>query len=271
MTTSYEQNPSKQSALAALACVERGSGVPVVLLHAFPVHRGLWAGAGDLLGPGIRLLTPDLPGFGQSGALTSSPSLDTYVDAVAALLDVAGIQQAVLGGVSMGGYVTLAFARRHPGRLLGVILADTKCSADVPAAAANRRRIASVLLAEGSPRILLEESLPSLMGTTTKAERPDVVALVHAMVAAVSPAAAAWAQLAMAERSDTTDVLRELTVPVAVIVGAEDAITPAGDAEAMVEAAADATLTTIPRAGHLSAIEDPQAFAAAVRTFLARL
>ncbi|MDQ1682789.1 MAG: hypothetical protein QOH99_1330 [Frankiaceae bacterium] len=285
MTMSYDGS----GPAAPLAYDDSGSGLPVVLLHAFPVHRGLWAGVreqvgpgfvreyvgpGDVrehVGPGVRLITPDLPGFGQSPPLTSGPSLDDYVDSVAGLLDAMGLERAVLGGVSMGGYVSLAFARRHPGRLLGLILADTKSTADAPAAATNRRRIAAVLVDEGSPRILVEESLPNLLGATTKAGRPDVVARVHAMVEAVSPAAAAWAQLAMAERTDTTAALRSLSVPVAVIVGAEDAITPAGDAEAMVAAARDATLTTIPRVGHLSAIEDPEAFAAAVVEFVSRL
>jgi pimeloyl-ACP methyl ester carboxylesterase len=255
-----------------LAYEDTGVGVAVVLLHAFPVHRGMWAGVRTAVGDDVRLITPDLPGFGQSPASAGEPSLDAYVDEVAALLDAIRVKKAVVGGLSMGGYVALAFARRHPGRLLGMILADTKASADAPAAADNRRRIASVLTQERSPRVLVEESLPNLLGATTKTARAEVVARVRSDVELVNPDAAAWAQLAMAARVDTFDVLRGLAAPVSVIVGDEDVITPPSDANAMV-AATDgrAVLTVIPRAGHLSAVEDPAAFAAAVLAFAAPL
>ena len=264
------------------------SALPVVLVHAFPVHRGLWMGVhaslaagfgagagagagGGVAGPALRLLTPDLPGFGESPRSPVAPSLDAYVDALVDLLDALSLERVVLGGVSMGGYVSLAFASRHPERLLGLVLADTKASADPVAALDNRLRIAALLESEGTPRVLLEESLPQLLGATTKADRPHVEDAVRVMVAGVDPLAAAWAQRAMAARVDTFEVLRSLAVPVTVIVGDEDGITPMSDAAAMVATSPGATLTVIRGAGHLSAIENPVAFAAALTAFAATL
>ena len=260
-----------------LAYEDTGVGTPVLLLHAFPLHRGMWHDVRAELGDGVRLITPDLPGFGESpavdsgGAADDAPSLDVYVEAVAALLDAIRVDTAVVGGLSMGGYVALAFARRYPERLRGLVLADTKAAADAPAAADNRRRIAALLRAEDAPRVLVEESLPNLVGATTKAERFDVTARVRGMVQQVAPAAAAWAQLAMAARTDTFDVLRGIAVPVAVLVGDEDTVTTPADAAAMHAAAAGSTLTVIASAGHLSAIERPAAFAAGLRAFVAPL
>lgn len=258
-----------------LAYDDRGVGQPVILLHAFPLHRGMWSGVRAVVGDELRLIVPDFPGFGDSpavegDALLDVPTLDAYVDGVATLIARLRVRRAVVGGLSMGGYVALAFARRHPDLLLGLVLADTKASADTPTAAENRLRIASLLLEEESPRVLVEESVPNLLGSTTKASRQEVVAAVRSMVEGVDPAAAAWAQRAMAGRTETFDALRELTVPVAVIVGAEDVVTPPADAEALAAVAADATLTVLPGVGHLSAIEDPAGFATALRSFLSR-
>ena len=290
MSLLYDDSLPGESAVRGRPAVPVRPTVPVVLVHAFPVHRGLWAdvraclaagagagagadaGAADgAAGPALRLLTPDLPGFGASARSAAVPSLDVYVDALVAMFDALSLERVVLGGVSMGGYVSLAFASRHPGRLLGLVLADTKASADPVAALENRLRIASVLESEGTARVLVEESLPQLLGATTKTGRPHVVDAVRAMVATVDPLAAAWAQRAMAARGDTFDVLRSLAVPVTVIVGDEDGITPTSDAAAMVAATSRATLTVIPGSGHLSAIEDPAAFAAALTAFAATL
>ncbi len=254
-----------------LAYDDTGAGVPVVLLHAFPLQRAMWERVPLAVDGRVRLVTPDLPGFGQSPPSPAAPSLDAYADAVADLLDAIRVEKAVVGGLSMGGYTALAFARRHPQRLLALVLADTKATADAPAAADNRRRIAAVLDGEASPRVLLDESLPHLLGATTKAQRADVVTFVRSLVEAVDPAAAAWAQRAMAARTDTIDVLCSLTLPVAVIVGDEDTLTPPADARAMAAAAPHSALTVIPGAGHLSAVESPVAFAAAIRSFVETL
>ncbi len=244
---------------------------PVVLLHAFPLSSRMWQPLADALGPSLQLVTPDFRGAGEVPLGDGPPSLDVLADDVAALLDSRGVQRAVVGGLSMGGYVALAFARRHPERLAALVLADTRTGADTEAARQSRLEMAETLVREGTPRVLVEESLPGLLGDTTKRSRPDVVAFVRELVSSASPATAAWWQRAMAARADSHAVLDSLDVPVLVLVGAEDTLTPPAGASAMAEAARLARLVVLPGAGHLSAIETPAEFAAELAAFVGPL
>ncbi|WP_433253215.1 alpha/beta fold hydrolase [Streptosporangium sp. CA-135522] len=247
-----------------------GEGLPVVLLHAFPLSSAMWLAQREALGTVCKAITPDLRGFGGSALGEDDPSLDVMADDVVRLLDHEGVDRAVVGGLSMGGYVTMALCRRHPDRVLGVILADTKAAADSGAARANRERIAAAVLDEGTS-ILLEEVLPALIGVTTAQRRAMVFGRVRGLVQSAPPKAVAWAQRAMAARPDSFDTLRGLKVPALVIVGEEDKLTPPADAETMVETVPDGRLVVIEKAGHLSAIEQPEAFNRAVIGFIAEL
>lgn len=244
-----------------------GSGLPVVLLHAFPLSSAMWLAQREGLSTVCRVITPDLRGFGGSRLGDDEPSLDLMADDVARLLDDEGIDRAVVGGLSMGGYVTMAFCRRHPDRVLGVVLADTKAAPDQPAARDNRERIARAVLEEGS-EVLVSEVLPALIGPTTKERRAMVFGRVKGLVQSAPPGAVAWAQRAMAARPDSFGTLGDLKVPLLIVVGEEDELSPPADAEAMARAAPEGRLEVIPKAGHLSAVEQPEAFNATVAEFL---
>jgi len=254
-----------------LHCDDVGTGVPVVLLHAFPLFSAMWSAQRSALAPDYRVLTPDQRGFGSSLLGADAPSLEAVADDVAALLDARGIDQAVIGGLSMGGYVAMALARRHPQRLTALVLADTKGSADAGPAKENRERIARAVLESGDAAILLDEVVPTLLGDTTEAQRPEVVERVRRMVAAAPPAAVAWAQRAMAGRPDSFEALGVVGVPTLVVVGAEDRLSPPEQARQMADAVPGSELVCIPRAGHLSALETPAEFTRALRDFLRRL
>ena len=250
---------------------EAGSGPVVVLLHAFPLSSAMWSAQRDQLADRFRVLTPDLRGFGGSPLGDDEPSLDHLADDVAGLLDRLGVDRAVLGGLSMGGYVAMAFLRRHADRVGALVLADTKASADPGPARDKRERIAARLDAEGSTAALVEEVLPALCGPTTARERQDVARRVAAMVAAAPPASAAWAQRAMAARPDSTETLRAAGVPALVVLGDEDGLATRADADAMVDALPDGRLEVLRGSGHLSAVEVPDAFTGVLRDFLAPL
>lgn len=250
---------------------EAGSGVPVVLLHAFPLSSAMWTDQRDGLSDLARVITPDLRGFGSSPLGHDDPSLDHVADDVAAMLDALSLDSVVLGGLSMGGYAAMAFARRHPQRLRGLILADTKATADPPPARDKRERIAARLDAEGTVEALVDEVLPALCGPTTERERPLVMYRIRTLVEAASPRSAAWAQRAMAARPDSIDVLRTLVVPALVLRGDEDELSSQADAGAMVDALPDADLEVLAGSGHLSAVEVPDEFTDRVRAFLQQL
>jgi pimeloyl-ACP methyl ester carboxylesterase len=251
-----------------LAYREAGEGVPVVLLHAFPLSSTMWEAQHDGLADVCRLITPDLRGFGGSPLGDDPPSVDRMADDVAALLDRLGLDRVVLGGLSMGGYVVMAFLRRHPDRVRAVVLASTKGGADPEPARQNRERIAREVVADRGTQVLVDDVLPGLLGESTKKQRPEVLARVRELVLATQPAAVAWAQRAMAARPDSFDTLRRADVPALVLVGDEDELFPLREGQAMADALPDARLVTIGGSGHLSPMENPDEFNAAVRGFV---
>jgi pimeloyl-ACP methyl ester carboxylesterase len=237
---------------------------PVVLLHAFPLDSRMWDGLRPALGD--RLVTPDLPGFGAAPP-AGRDDLDLAAAAVLATLDRLGVERAVVGGCSMGGYVTMALLRLAPSRVSGLVLIDTKASADTGAARANRFAMADRAEAEGTGW-LVDQMRTALLGATTLARRPAAEVALRGLVADQPPAAVAWAQRAMAARPDSLDVLRAADVPALVLHGAEDALIPGEEAAAMVAALPRATFAELPGAGHLAPLEVPDEVAAALVTWL---
>ncbi|MFZ0324367.1 MAG: alpha/beta hydrolase [Actinomycetes bacterium] len=243
----------------------------LVLLHAFPLDSSMYDEIRSPLADACDLLTPDFPGFGSSPLPDDPPSLDVLARAVVDDLDRRGLGQVVIGGTSMGGYVTMACLRNHPQRFSGVVLIDTKAGADTDAAAAGRRAMADRLDRENTADALVEAVYPKLLGVTTVAEREAVAERVRTQVRGAPPRAAAWAQRAMAVRPDSFPTLLVTALPSLVVVGEEDQLSPPDDAEAMAAALAGAVLTRVPRAGHLTPLESPEAVVEAVTGFLQRL
>ncbi|WP_419705702.1 alpha/beta fold hydrolase [Promicromonospora sp. NFX87] len=248
-----------------------GGGVPLVLLHGFPLDHRMWAACAAFLPPGTRAIGVDLPGAGHSDLDGFQPSIDHTADWVHRTMTEAGEGNAVVVGHSMGGYVALALAERHPGFVAGLGLVSTKSTADTEEARAKRLRIAAAV--EASQTVDAVLSMPAaLVGATTTERRRHLFPVLDSWIRAQSPAGVAWAQRAMAARPDRTAVLERFDAPVSVVVGAEDSITPLAEAEHMVKAAGtsarlsagDGSLTLVPGVGHMSVVEDPQAVAAAL-------
>jgi pimeloyl-ACP methyl ester carboxylesterase len=247
----------------ALTEMRDGGGVPLVLLHAFPLDHRMWRAAAEELPPGIRAIAVDLPGQGQSDLGGLVPSLELAADAVHRTLHDQGIANAVVAGVSLGGYVALALAERHPGFVAGLGLIDTRSTADTDEGRANRLRMAHEVEMSQSVQPVLAMP-PGLLGETSLKERRHLLPTLEAWVRGQAPAGIAWAQRAMAARPDRTHVLMVFDGPVSVIVGAEDGVTPVSEAEHMVRASADGALTVVPSVGHLGVVEDPATVAAAL-------
>ena len=245
--------------------------VPVVLVHAFPLSGAMMMPVASRLANERRVILPDLRGFGGSpGPGSGEPSLDAMADDVAALLDRLALDRAVVGGVSLGGYVTMAMLRRHRDRVAGVALIDTKAAADGDEAKANRERIAAAVLDHGARA--LYPMLDTLLGETSRHERPHLVAQVRQWLETADPDAVAWTQRAMAARPASFDTLAAADVPAVVVVGEEDELTGQGDARAMADALVQSgDVRLIASAGHLAPVEQPDAVAGAVRVVLDRV
>ena len=243
-----------------------GTGMPVVFIHGFPHHRGLWAPQLDALARRARCIAPDLAGFGESTPVARA-SMDAYADDVVALLDTLGIERAVFAGLSMGGYVAFALWRRHRARCHALVLADTRAGADDDAARGKRREMIALARAQGSAAVAAT-MLPGMVGKSTRERSPELVAQVDAMLRAAAPEAMVGALEAMMSRPDATPTLGGIDVPTLVVVGAEDVLTPPSAARAMADAIPDARLETIDGAGHVSNLERPAAFNYVLGEFL---
>ena len=245
---------------------EQGSGAPVVLLHAFPLSSALWLPQLETLPADRHWIAPDMRGFGASEA-GGALSMDRMADDVAALLDHLGYARATLCGVSMGGYVAFAFLRRHAQRVAGLVLCDTRATADDPAGKLGRRISAERVRADGTPAIVAQ-MLDRLVGETTKRMRPGVYARVRGLLEDARPSSFVRAQAAMAGRPDSTPLLARIAVPTLVVTGAEDVIIKPDDARALARQIPGARLEVIEEAGHLPSIERPDVFNQSLVDFL---
>jgi pimeloyl-ACP methyl ester carboxylesterase len=235
----------------------------LVLIHGFPLDGSMWDFQdGALLGT-LQVLAPSLPGFGGTPAAGSTMTMHAAAGAVFAAMDAAGARQAVIGGISMGGYVALEMWRQAPQRFQGLILANTRSGADDDAGRQRRLDLAARLEAEGSA-FLVENPGPLLSETAGAELWGDVRAIVGAQPA-VSIAAAARG---MAERPDSTGDLASISVPTMVITSTGDTLIPAEVTSPMADLITGATLETIDGAGHLSNMEAPGEFTMLVERHL---
>lgn len=252
---------------AEIAYEVRGSGPVLVFLHAFPLGLFMWDAQAEALAAQHTVVRFDCRGFGASPPGDGLLTMERIADDAAALLDHLGLSRAVVAGCSMGGYAALAFARRHPDRLRGLVLQDTRAGADAEEARRARAELAERVLREGAAAAA-EAFLPRLVGETTRRENPELVERLRAAILSTSPRGIADALAGLAARADSTPFLREIRVPTLVVCGAEDVITPPSEAESIQRAVPGARLEVVPRAGHLANLERPEAYEAVLRRFL---
>ena len=242
----------------------------VVLIHAFPLHAAMWEPQRRALAEHAYLYLPDLPGFGtQPGLDEEGFSMQRAALFIQRQLESRGIRKCILGGLSMGGYVAFQCWKMFPERISGLILADTKASADDEEAKKNRFAAMEKIGSGGYARFC-EDMLTKLLSERTRNERQDIVDAVRGIMHSSPPETAVAALLGMASRPDSTDMLATITVPTAVIVGEEDVITKVEESRKMVALIPDSTLHVIPGAGHLSNIDNPSEFNSAVVALVER-
>lgn len=247
-----------------------GEGPAVVLLHGFPFNRSLWRGQAEALRGSWRVITPDLRGHGGTTVVPGTATMEEMAEDLAALLDELRVERAVVGGLSMGGYVTLAFYRGFRERVRGLVLADTRPQADTEEGRRTREESARRVLAEGT-RSIADAMIPKLLAPSTLEGMPEVVAQVRGMILGTKPEGVAAALLGMTVRRDQRDLLGEINVPALILVGSEDALTPPADSETMHRLIEDSRLEIIEGSGHVSNLERPAQFNRALAEFLAGL
>lgn len=251
----------------SLAVEVRGEGPAVLFIHGYPLDRSIWTHQMAALDGWCRI-APDLRGMGQSDAPDLGYSMETYAADLATLLDLLAVDDVVLVGLSMGGYVAFEFLRRWRNRVRGLVLMDTRAEADTAEGRKGRDAAAATAREDGAEAIA-EAMLPKVLGATTLAGAPDLVERVRAMMAATPVAGIVGAAGAMRDRPDSTAMLPGLAgLPALVVVGDEDELTPPARARAMADAIPGANLVVIRSAGHLPTLERPVETTDALLAFL---
>ncbi|MDE1819240.1 MAG: alpha/beta hydrolase [Euryarchaeota archaeon] len=248
---------------------DRGSGSPIVLLHGFPLHRGVWKGQLDPFAVGNRVVAFDLPGYGQASTIRPPETLEGVSAVVESSTHALASPPAVVIGHSLGGYLALHKYGEHPERVRALVLTNTRAEADSEEAAAKRYATIARLRQEGPGGFAVETARNLL--APNNVGNPDLFPAVLQIVRA-SPVPAMIASLvALAGRPDFTSLLPEVRVPTLVIWGEEDRTIPPKQSKALVDAIPGAKGVGIPGAGHLPFLENPSAFNQAVLEFLAAL
>jgi 3-oxoadipate enol-lactonase len=247
----------------------RGVGPDLVLLHPFPAHHGIWEPVADMLAARYRVVMPDLRGLGESAPGEGSATMEKHANDLLRVCIDAGVQKAIFGGNSIGGYILFEFWRRFRERVSGLILVDTKAAADTDEARKTRLAAAEDVLKRGT-ELFIDAQLPKLMGESTHRNRPDRVQEAKRMMMKSSAAGIAAVQRGMAERPDSTPMLSTIDVPTLVIVGEEDTLTPVSEMEKIHKGVRNSTLRRIGMAGHYAPFEQPGEVHKAMREMLKR-
>ncbi len=250
---------------------ESGSGKPLLLIHGFPFNHEIWRPQIDILSSSARVIAPDLRGHGGSPPSPGPYTMDLLADDCAKILDILGVQEPVIVcGLSMGGYVTFAFYRRHPSLVAGIILTSTRAKDDPPEVKANRDKTAA-LAEESGVQAVIANMLPIIMAPQTYPADPELVNRVKHIMEQTSLEGMVSALKGMKVRPDSSPTLDSISVPSLIIHGADDQIIPLSEAEAMHGSIQHSRLETIQDSGHLPNLEQPELFNQAVNVFLSSL
>ena len=253
-----------------------GTGVPLVLLHGFPLDRTSWDDVMPALA-GIRVIRPDLRGCGESEPGDGPALMESLAGDVAALLDALEADRAIVAGHSIGGYVALAFFRMYEERVAGLGLVASHVNADASRApaigeplevqralAASRDAMAERLEREGTMDAAIESYLPRYFAPALYRQRPALVERLRAMMARQNAAGCAQLQRGMMERLASDDLLADVRVPALVVAGAQDAYITAASLRETAAAMSGAVFVELDGVGHLPQMEDPRRTGAAL-------
>ena len=252
---------------AEIAYEVLGNGPPLVLLHPFPAHHGLWLPAAQSLISRYRVVLPDLRGHGDSEIGDGPATMEKHASDLARVLDDAGVGRAIFCGVSIGGYILFEFWRRYRGRVAALGLCCTRAQADTGEARNTRLKNADLVLERGT-EWFVDLMAPKLLGKSTQEARPDLVADARRMMLQMSPQDIAQVQQGMAARPDSVTTLKTINVPALVVLGEEDTLIPLSDGELMRQHIANSHLAVIPKAGHFAVWEQPETVGKLIRQFV---
>lgn len=256
---------------ANLNVEDLGGGIPLLLIHGFPLNLEMWRPQIESFSDSARVIAIDLRGHGQSPPTDGPYTMDLFAEDCLGVLEALNVEkQVVVCGLSMGGYISFAIFRHHPEIVGGLVLAATRAGADSEEGKNNRDKAIHETEEQGTQSVT-DSMLPIIMAPRTYTEKPELVSKVAAIMQNTSTRGMISALQGMKIRQDSNPMLPQIEVPTLIIHGADDQIIPLSEAEAMHSAISDSQLEIIPEAGHLANLEQPLRFNNAVETFLSTL
>jgi 3-oxoadipate enol-lactonase len=258
--------PTRTINNVAFNYLDRGQGAAIVLIHGFPLDSRIWESQVEALSDRYRVIAPDLRGFGKS--VSAEPfTIESLADDVHALLKELGVAPCVLGGLSMGGYVALAYVKKYPSDLRGLALIDTRAEGDSTEGRENRNKTIQLVREKGS-KAVADQMFPKMLFEQTPQTKSAVASKLRTIMESQTPRTIENALVAMRDRPDVTKDLPSIPVSTLIVVGEHDAITPPGVSEAMNKAIRNPTMVIIKRAGHMSPMEQAEDMTTALRRFV---
>lgn len=230
--------------------------IPLLLIHAFPMDSRMWRPQLDAFTPTIRVLAPDLRGFGRNQRSPLFESVDQHAKDLVALLDQSSAPRALVVGLSMGGYIALAMARRHPHRVAGLLLADTRAEPDDNATQHQRDGLIAQVRSVGTS-LLPNVMIPKLLAPSCDDATRNFL---RGIILEQDPSGVAAALLALRNRPDARGGLFQIHCPTALVCGELDELTPPSVMQGLADGIEGSRLTIVPGAGHMSNLEAPAFF-----------
>jgi pimeloyl-ACP methyl ester carboxylesterase len=238
---------------------DSGSGPAVILTHGFPLDHRMWAAQIPVLEKFCRVIAVDLPGYGSSPLPNEPLSIKGYAEAVAAIMAAEKIEQATLVGLSMGGYVGWEYAAHFPQSVSRLVACNTRAAGD-NVATAKARKISAQNVRDNGTTALVTDMLNRLVAPQTQTDSLEVIAQIRTMMNSATPESVSATLLALADRADNRSILPQLKIPVLVVAGEFDAITPAEEMREMSTTLEHASFKIVPGCGHLPPMEQPERF-----------
>jgi len=248
---------------------EQGSakGTPLIFIHGFPFSSEMWKPQLNALPESIRAITYDVRGLGKSDVLDGQYTIEFFVDDLFELMDYLHIEKAILCGLSMGGYIAQRALQRNPDRISGLILCNTKSEADSNEAKVNRANKIRQVKKQGV-KVFAEEFIQGIFSPTTHQSNPGIVAEIERIILNSSPLGLCGCQLALASRTDTTELLPKISIPTLLIAGYHDTLASAKVMESMHQAIRNSEFHILPDSAHISNLENSELFNTILMQFL---
>jgi 3-oxoadipate enol-lactonase len=243
---------------------------PIIFIHGFPFDRTSWSPQMAFMRKTNRVIAYDIRGFGSTNLGTAKPSMRVYADDLVKFMDNMGIANAIVCGLSMGGYIVLNAVQRYPERFKALILCDTQAIADTDEAQKKRYQKIEQIKTDGLADFT-EGTLKNVFCADSRVHRKDVIHDVKEVILLTHQDTIIAGLTALAERPDMTASLKDITIPTLIICGKEDSMTPPNQAEALHIAIKNSTLQIIENAGHLSNLEQSDVFNKHLAGFVATL